>query len=262
MTTDGIKLPAVVLAGAPATPEMVEKYSIEYRSDLPLAGKTMLRRVVDALAASRSVGDVAIVGNTVCEGASRNIPAAETLMENLLNGVAACAPDSPNGRVMVVTSDIPLLTPAAVDDFVERCGDLTADFYYAIVSKKANDSRFPGMRRTYVQLKEGTYTGGNLMVVSGEFLAANGGRIREMLDARKSPVKLAGLVGFGVLCRAIAAQTFWPGALDVPMLEQTVGRIFGGKLAAIDTPYTELGADVDTAELVAFAEAARANLDA
>ena len=243
--TDRKELPAVVLAGAPAEPEMAAKYAITNRAEIPFAGKTMLRHVVDALNASSYVGEIGVVGNTVCEGVIRVIPPAGTIMDNLIAGTEAY---SSAGHVLIVTSDIPLVTPEAIDDFIERCGDLSADFYYPVVSKVDSEAKFPGMPRTYAKLAEGTFTGGNIMVVRAQFIAENGGLIREILNARKSVSKLARLIGFGTLVRALIAQTMWPGALNICALENTVGRILNGKVKAVQTPYAEISADVDKLE--------------
>ena len=44
------------------------------------------------------------------------------------------------------TGDIPLLTPEAVDDFLSRCQGVSADIYYSIVSKEANEAAYPGVK--------------------------------------------------------------------------------------------------------------------
>lgn len=250
------KLTALVLAGAPASPEMEAQYSIKNRAELPIAGKMMVQYVIDALKASEQVGDIYLVGNTECEGVDKMIAPSETLMENLIKGLESCATEANGGHVLVATSDIPLVTSEAIDDFISRCGDRQADFYYSIVSKVTNEKRFPGMKRTYVRLAEGTMTGGNLMVINPEIMVSNGDLIREILNSRKSIKRLARLIGIGILIRAVIAQTIWSGAINIPTLEKTVGRIIRAKLKAVETPFPEIGADVDDAEHIPFAEAA------
>ncbi|MHB0912785.1 MAG: NTP transferase domain-containing protein [Armatimonadota bacterium] len=239
------KLPAAVLAGAPATPEIAQKYGITAWAAVPIAGKPMLQHVVDALDDAGSVGEVHVVGNF--PGA---IPPRGSLVENLVAGVEACGTD---GLVLVATSDIPFLTPEAVDDFLARCEE-DADFYYAIVPKEACLARFPKMRRTYVRLAEGTFTGGNLFALRAGFVRENAGLIREVFAARKKPLKLAKIIGLSVLARAVLAQTIWPGALNIRALEATVGRILHAKLTAVPTPYAEIGADVDDEAGIHIAE--------
>jgi len=149
------KFPAVVLAGGLADPETQAKYSIEYRAEMPIAGKKMVQYVIDALDKASHVGDICVVGNTKCEGVNRIIPAGGSMIDNLIAGINAYGN---TGAVLVATADIPLLTPEAVDDFIERCVEHEADFYYPIISRELSEKRFPGMRRTYARIAEGTNT--------------------------------------------------------------------------------------------------------
>lgn len=253
-STDNKTVSSVVLAGAPAEEELRAKYSIENRAEIPLCGKKMIQYVLDALRASPHVGNICVVGDIQGEGVDKTIPSAGSLIDNLIGGVAAC--DAGDGMVLVVTSDIPMVTSEAIEDFLARCRETEAEFYYSIISKEANEQRFPGMARTYVKLAEGTFTGGNIMLVSSRLIANNGELIRELLAARKSPLKLAGIIGMRFLVRALIAQTVWPGALKLAFAEETVGRVVKGRVKAVPTPFAEIGADVDKMEHIEFAEKA------
>lgn len=236
-----MSISAVILAGAPADAEMQAKHSIRNRAEIPIAGKPMIRYVVDALKGSRDVGNVRLIGDIQCEGADKVIPSAGSMIANLVAGVEA----SEGAHVLISTSDIPMLTAEAVDDFIRRCGDLSADLYYAIIPKEECEKRFPGMRRTYVRLAEGTFTGGNMVIISSEFVRKNSEYLRQVFAVRKKPLKLAGLIGVGTLVRAIIAQKVWAGAINLPLLERTAGRALKADLKAVQTPYAEIGSDVD-----------------
>lgn len=250
------KFPAVVLAGGEADPDMVAKYAIRNRAALPLAGKQMIEYVVDALTGSPAVTEVHVVGNIECKGATKIIPPAATLIENLIEGIKSCSADDPNQLVLVATSDIPLITSEAINDLAERCTDTDIDFFYPIITKESNEKRFPGMKRTYARLAEGTFTGGNVMVMRSGFVIQNADTIRSVFDARKSVARLAGLIGLPILLRAVVAQTVWAGAINIPSIERTIGRMLHAKVKAVTTPFAEIGADVDKVEHVAFAETA------
>ena len=245
------RVPAVVLAGAPAEPDMAERYSVEYRADIPIAGRTMLRRVVDALAASTSVEGIYVIGRTD-PGGVKMIPPRESLIENLIAGVEAVASD---GHVLVVTSDIPMITDEAITGFIAQCGDMSADLYYPVIPKDVNDRRFPRMRRTYVRLAEGTFTGGNAFLLSRRFVTENADVLRETVRVRKQPMTMARIIGIGVLARAVVAKKMWPGAIGLRQLERAVGRILKCTVKAVPVPYPELGADVDSMDHVEAVEA-------
>ncbi|HEY3298474.1 MAG TPA: NTP transferase domain-containing protein [Armatimonadota bacterium] len=250
------KLPAVILAGAPADAETAAKYGIDSRAAIPVAGKMMAEYIVEALCQSSHIADVTVVGNIDCAGVTRTIPPGNSLIENLVAGVKASSPEDDGQLVLVATSDIPLITSQAIDDLIGRCTDPNVDFYYPIIPKEANEKRFPEMKRTYAKLAEGTFTGGNIMLMKSGFVTRNADVIRDVFSARKSVIRLAKMIGFSTLVRAVIAQTIWPGAINLPLLERTAGRILNARVKAVQTPFAEIGADVDDAEQIKFAEAA------
>ena len=252
-TASTIKLPAVVAAGAPAEAEWKARYSVAYRAEVPIAGKMMVQHVIDALNAASHVGDICVVGNIQCEGASRIVPSAGGFMENVVVGIEASEAGA-DGRVLVAAADIPLVTPEAIDDFISRCAALDADFCYPIIPKEASEQKFPRMRRTYGRLAEGTFTGGNIVVMNARFPIENAALIHEVLDARKSIFRLAHVIGLRTLVRAVIAQTLCAKAVNLAFLEKTIGRILNAKVKAVQTSYPEIGADVDKLEQIALVE--------
>lgn len=244
-------IPAVILAGAAADPEMQAKYSVKNRAEVPIAGKPMVQHVIEALKGSSHVGNICLIGDIQCEGTDKVIPSAGSMIENLVAGVEA----SDGEHVLISTSDIPMLTAEAVDDFIGRCGDLSADLYYAVIPKEECEKRFPGMRRTYVRLAEGTFTGGNMVIISSEFVRKNSEYLRQVFEVRKKPLKLAGLIGIGTLIRVVIAQKVWAGAINLPLLERTAGRALNADLKAVETPYAEIGSDADDIGQIAYFEA-------
>ncbi|WP_319586113.1 nucleotidyltransferase family protein [uncultured Desulfobulbus sp.] len=240
-----VKIPAVILAGGTVDPEMQKEYDIEYRAELPFAGKLMIIHIVDALAGASSVSTIRVVGETLCDCITETIPPNEGMLENVIAGVKACAADSPDGRVLIATSDIPFLTSEAVDDFITRCAGIDADLYYPYILKEDNDRRFPGVKRTYVKLAEGVVTGGNIVMMNADFIDKNADLLREVMNARKSISKMAKVIGIGTLLRMIVAQTIWRGALNLSQIEKAAGRAMNARLKAIRSPYPEIGADID-----------------
>lgn len=239
------QIPAVILAGGKVDEEMEIEFDIEYRAELPFAGKLMIIHIVDALAGASSVSTIRVVGETLCDCITETIPPADGMLENVIKGVKACASDSPDGRVLIATSDIPFLTPEAVDDFVNQCAGIDADLYYPYVLKEDNDRRFPGVKRTYVKLSDGIVTGGNIVIMNADFLDKNADLLREVMAARKSISKMARIIGVGTLLRMVIAQTIWKGALSLSQLEQAAGRVMNARLKAIRSSYPEIGADID-----------------
>jgi len=235
------KIDTIVLAGAPAGAEMAPDAAQASRAMIELGRKTMLQWVVDALRGSSSVGRIAVVGDVVADGLDLVLEPGESMVANMRSGIEALGA---KGHVLIVSSDIPLLTSQAVDDFIERSAKLGVDLAYPILPKAHCEVRYPGLKRTYLRTADGVFTGGNLMLVRPEFILDNWGIIMEAYSARKHVLKLARMIGMGVLARVLVAWVC-PCVLKISMLERSVGRMLGASVAAVVSAYPEIGEDVD-----------------
>jgi len=245
------KVDAVILAGAPAN-ELAQT-ALRYatspatqddgasRAMIQIAGKTMLQWVVDALRGAESVGKIAAVGEVAADGLDLVVKPGGDLVENIRRGIDALEADGP---VLIVSSDIPLLTPKAVEDFLERAGKLDVDLAYPILPRAHCEARYPGIKRTYLRTGDGVFTGGNIMLIRPEFVSRNWEAIANAYAARKHVLKLARMIGIGVLIRAVAARVF-SGLLRVSMLERAAARMLDARVAAVVSAYPEIGEDVD-----------------
>ena len=219
------------------------------RALLDLNGTTMLERVV-APVREAAPGRILVAGDVPLPEGCTPATGGETLLDTLLNGVAAL--NEGETRLLVVTADIPFLTAEALRDVLDRAPE-TAAFVYPIVQAQRCYERFPEMKRTVVKTAQGTFTGGNVVLIDAAFARERSGAIRAAYAARKSPFKLAGMLGFGTLAR-LAVSSLCPAALPIPYLEAAVGRLLGGAtVCALDTPFPEIGADIDRPEDVPLA---------
>ena len=234
------KIDAVIMAGAPAGELSPGDESIS-RAMILLGDKTMIQWVVDALSGSPSVGRIVAVGNVAADGLDEVVSPGDSLVGNLKLGLGAV---DPSESVLVVSCDIPMLTPEAVEDFVSRAVRMDADLAYPVVLKDACERQHPGLKRTYLKTGDGTFTGGNLMLVKPVFFERNWAAIEEAYAARKQIGKLARNIGLWVLLHVIVGQAL-PSVLRISALERAVSRMLGGKVAAVVSEYPEIGEDVD-----------------
>jgi len=245
------RLDCVVLAGAPADEELKERYNVSWRAEAPLAGRRMADRVLDALRDSGCVRRRVVVG-AFDSDAEVTVQPGTSFLENLIRGLEAAGEDG--DVVLVASSDIPMITGEAVRRLVERGLALQADFVYPVVRREDCEKSFPGLRRTYLRLREGTFTGGNAVLISRSFALKSRDRIEEIYRARKRPFRLAAMIGLSTLLRALIAQKVWPGALDIPAVERAAGRAIGGTLRALICPDAAVGEDLDRLEDILVAE--------
>lgn len=235
-----MKIDTVIMAGAPAGPELNPENESISRAMIALGSKTMIQWVVDALRAAPSVGRIVAVGNVSAEGIDQVIEPGDSLVGNLKLGLDAVGSAE---SVLVVSSNVPMLTPEAVEDFVARALELDADLAYPIIPKTACEQH-PELRRTYLKTGDGTFTGGNLMLLKPAFFARNWKAIDDAYRARKQITKLARIIGVGVLLRVVVGQAL-PGVLRIAALERAASRMLGGRAAVVVTSYAEIGEDVD-----------------
>ena len=241
MAPDFEAIPAVVLAGGRDKGSLAAATGQPIRALIPYRGRSLVAPVLDALTGAVQVGRVVIVGPREIAGSIDGvdlIPEGEDLLANIRAGLRAHGGDGP---ALLVACDIPHLTPAAVDDFIARSLASGDDLCYPIIPRAAAESAFPGQKRTYVRLREGSFTGGNLILVRRSFFLKMEPLVADAYALRKQPLKLARRVGIGILFKLVT------GRLAIGDVEAQVGAMLGGSVRAVRSDYAELGADVDKA---------------
>ncbi|MHB0976122.1 MAG: nucleotidyltransferase family protein [Candidatus Aquicultorales bacterium] len=208
-----------------------------------LNGKPMAEYVIDALRACPEVGRICLVIPSLARGdwadkADLVVESDDKLTDNV---VAGCSSLDTDRMVLVLSSDIPLLTPEALTDFLERCAEEDARLFYPIIPETSAKALFPEMQRTYVKTRDGRFTGGNLMLVDPSIVIDNRAVMEEAYSLRKSPFKLAKRLGFRFIIGVLS------GTLSISEAEKRVADILKSPVQAVVTPFAEIGLDVDKA---------------
>lgn len=230
----------IVLAGGKTSSDVLGATGVSLRALLPFGGGTILDRVLTALreAVGRDAEALVVVGVEV-SGATC-VPAGDSLSESLANGVAACSSD----LVLVSAADLPFLRPESVKSFL-TLADTSRDMNYPIIPLRACAEAFPFMRRTSLTTREGRFTGGNLFLIRRAAFERLMPNLATAYANRKSPLRLAGQVGLGVLARVALGQLL-PATLPVAYLERAVGRVLELSVKAVQLATADIGADVDS----------------
>ncbi len=239
---------AVVLAGGDGA---VIDPTCRFKGLLPVAGRPMVEWVVDALNASETVDEVAVVVPSAegldawIDQAPKIVISDSSFIDNIIAGIGAFRTDRP---VLLATGDIPAITPEAIDDFVRRSLETGADVIYPLIRESDLAREFPGSERTFVRIAEGKVTGGNLMLVDPTLVGRNRAIGDRIFATRKNPLAMARVIGFRFVVRLAL------GKLTVGEVEKKLGQLIGGSGAAIYTTHTSIGADVDKPIDVVVAE--------
>ena len=233
---------AIILAGGENTKQLSRCSNQKYEALIEIVGKPMVTFVANALAASGQVNRILVAGPATALRTCHFPPGTviveggQTIMETIQLAVDALGH---NRKTIVATGDIPLLTAESVNHFLAQCSRIEADLYYPIVTEEASQKAYPGIKRTYVRFREGVFTGGNVFLVNPAIVPRCMAVAERIVANRKNPLKLCHILGWSFVLKFIA------GLLDLSQVEQRVSELLAIQGAVIQSPYAELGIDVD-----------------
>ncbi|HZK43892.1 MAG TPA: nucleotidyltransferase family protein [Syntrophomonadaceae bacterium] len=237
---------AIILAGGESSSELKALAPYDKEALILIGKYPMIFYVYKALRESPYIRNVVISGPVE---ALRNLFSKEeqlffteggdNAVESFLNAVTVLKENDISEKLIILPTDIPFITKEAIEDFIFRCRIDEADFYYPLTSKEVNELKFPDVVRTYVRLKEGIFTGGNLFLIKTE-------KIDEMIEIahkiilrRKNPLAIARLFGIILVFKYLIHR------LTIHAAEKRFYSVTNIKGKAIISPYAEVGIDVD-----------------
>jgi len=214
---------------------------------IDMGGRTMLERVVAALHGSRQVEDVLIVGLDLADVAKLDFarpvtfwPDQGSMVANMLAGCDWFLTNRPDATTILgCTADIPAITPAMVDAFIDACRPWDHAVYYNFVNREKVESRFPNSNRTYSKFEGVEVATGGMVVVQPALAGRNREVLAMMTEARKHPWRIARIVGLTFLLKFLFHRVTFA---DV---EAIAGQIIGGPVKIILSSPAEVAMDAD-----------------
>jgi len=236
-----MKFDALIIAGGKNNKGLKNYSNKEYESLIEVAGKPMVQHVIKAVENSNKINKIVILGPKEIAEITNNryevIKPVGKLIENIKEGFESF---SDQDHIFLTTADIPLVTPKIITGFIEKCEKETSyELFYPLISKKKNEEIFPGVERTYVHLKEGTYTGGNFVLVSPKIIKGPMEWYGNMLSLRKKPFKMSKMLGLKFVLKLLFRK------LSISETEKRISEIIGHKCKALIIEYPEISFDVD-----------------
>jgi molybdopterin-guanine dinucleotide biosynthesis protein A len=165
------------------------------------------------------------------------VAAQNTLAANVVAGIDAA--QSP--LVLIVTCDIPLATSQTWNDFLEKVSHGKWEAAYPIVASETMESTFPGGKRTYATVTDGRFTGGNAFVLPRACRPALEKVLETAYNARKNPLKLAGLLGMRFIVKAATRR------LSIADVEMKISKILNCRAGAVEMQDAAIAFDIDKA---------------
>jgi GTP:adenosylcobinamide-phosphate guanylyltransferase len=242
---------AVVLAGDRGPDDPVARHTgAPCKALVPVAGRPMLLRVLDALAASTVIDGVTLVGPQ-----ARQLEQSPEIAARIAAGAIAWLPPQsspslsaaaaleqlPADRpVLLTTADHALLRAPWVDGFCERALASGQDAVVGLARHADVMAAFTGSKRTALHFRDGAYCGCNLFA----FLTLAGRRApafwRQLEQQRKRPHRLAAALGFGTLVAYLTRSLTLAGGL-----KRLSGKV-GAQLGAVLLDDPRAAVDVDS----------------
>ena len=236
---------ALIVAGGRA-PWLQKIAGTDCRALASLAGRPMVTYIIDALLNSGRIRRIVIAVDepflpelsAILPANIKAIAAAGSLSATTVKAARGLGLDNP--KILGICDDIPMITADAVKDFLERCEQHPgAELYYPIITKESCLTAFPGAKRTYGKLADGTFTGGNMMLMDKNLINKAQKKAQEIFVRRKSPLKLCSWLGWSFIFKLLFH------ILDVKGLENRLSQLFDTRCKAIITPYAAIGMDID-----------------
>ena len=237
---------AIILAGGQPTPDdpLFELSNGRNKALIPVAGRPMVQWVIDALCGSRRVEKMVLIGLQPESGLQSSKPTeymAEggSMLANVKAGLEYLNLTRPaNTHVLLVSCDIPTITPEIVDWRIEKAEQADADLDYAVVRREVMEARFPDSNRSYLRIRDGEFCGGDLNVLRVG-LAEREMLWEKLIEARKNVLRQASMLGWDLLFLALTRM------LTLENAERKVSSRLKLKGHATISPFAELAMDAD-----------------
>ncbi len=233
---------ALVLAGAANNGKLQDISSATNEAFIKVLEKPMLEYILNALRDAENIDKIVVSGpkeeieKIKSLSYDKVVESGYDILDTIIKGLNSIDTQE---EVLIATSDIPLLTSEAIDDFISNTKLYKADVYYPVITKEDTERLSPEAKRTYVPLLEGVFTGGNLAIVRARAISENQDMIRKATQMRKEPLKLCKLLGIKCLLKFLLRK------LSIKEIENKLENIMGFKGIGIVSKYPELGMDVD-----------------
>lgn len=265
MTCIPEKFAAIVLAGdRGAADPLVKSAGVSCKALVPVAGRPMILRVLDALEGSSAI-DLRIVSGSSSrllghapefDGliASGKILWVENEASPSLSAQAALHTIPADHAALVTTADHALLTPRMVDYFCTQAAKTGCDVVAGLARYDIVTAAFPESRRTVTRLRGGGYCGCNLFAFLTPRARQAAAFWRRVEEQRKHPLKIVKVLGL------VAVLRYLLGHLTIEDGLARMSALMNARAGVVWMPDAEAAVDVDNIEDWRLAEKILARL--
>jgi len=224
------------------------------KSLIDVAGKPMVQWVIEALDRAQLTKDLIVVGLEGVPGIGTTkplhfLPDRGSLLENVEASLSFLKQAHPeDAHALVVSADIPAITPEIVDWRINSLSSSDIDVDYAVVSRGVMETRFPDTRRSYVHLRDIEVCGGDMIILKVG-LAQDTVFWGKVVEARKSAFRQAKLIGYRFLLLVLLRR------MRLKDAELYISDRLELNGYATISPYAEVAMDIDKPDQLAIMRA-------
>lgn len=231
------QLTALVLAGTRTGGDpMAAHAGVSHKALIEVGGRTMIERVVCALAAVPEVTRIVVAieqpellsGLAGLQPAVLGKPLSTMSTASGPSATVAAALAALGVPLLVTTADHALLETAWLTEFLAAC-PADADVTAALAERAAVEAAAPHTRRTWLRFADGDYSGCNLFLMARPAAAGVVELWRELERHRKDPLRMMQRLGW------LFALRYRLGQLTLSAAAARLGTLAGGARLAIVT---------------------------
>jgi hypothetical protein len=235
----GRKIDLVILAGentkgslAPLAPGL--KCLIKF------AHMSMLERTAAALMDSKRFSKSMLVGPKELAPTARKLSMRFVLEKgDPVLDVLEAAGQAESEEILISNADLPLLEKEGVADFVDRSFSKGVSAFYPLVRDTTYNAVFAEAPRRWITLREGRFTGGNMMIAPREVLLKNSVFLRKGFARRKDPIFM------GMLLGPVFVLKYATGRLSIADIETKLTHILKTPARVVESTFASMFFDVD-----------------
>lgn len=238
---------AIVLAGErPGGDPLARHFGVTRKALIPIVGRTMLRRVCDALLATPGIARIVILaqdpqplltGDTsdLADDPRVSLAAGGNGIATSIAAIAGSA-QAPY-PLLVTTADHPLLTREILEAFLGQIGD--NDLAVGVGERTTLEASYPDNRRTWLKFSDGHYSGANLFALRNERVGPALALWSSVEQDRKKARKIFARFGPWLMLRALTRTIGFGAAIA------KAGKRLGLTAEPVVIPIAEAAIDVD-----------------
>ncbi len=245
------QLTALVLAGTRANGDPLAAYAgVSHKALIEVGGRTMIERVVSALAAVPEVARIVVAIEQPellaelpeLQPAACGKPLTTMTPASGPSATVAAALALAGAPLLVTTADHALLQTSWVIEFLGACPS-DADVCLALGRRDVVQAAAPHTKRTWLRFADGHFSGCNLFLMSRPAAVGAVELWRELERDRKDPLRMMQKLGWSLAVRYRLGQLTSSAALN------RLGELAGGaRLAIVEMSDGRAAIDVDKPE--------------